>query len=102
MTYVKELNHPHVQCLADSYHFWLNDESLASLEAAMPWIRHVHVSDTEGRVPPGTSGKHDYRPFFAVLKRAGYDGPVCVESNWPDMSNAASVLEFLKKQWQAS
>ena len=43
MTYVKAVNHPGFQCLVDSYHFWLENEKPADLQAAMPWIKHVHL-----------------------------------------------------------
>ena len=65
----------------------------------MPWIRHVHVSD-KTRVAPGESGKDDYRPFFAVLKRGGYDGLVSVEANGFDniAGMGPRVLSLLKRQ----
>jgi sugar phosphate isomerase/epimerase len=102
--YVKELNHPSFQCLVDSYHMWLEDEPLENLRKAMPWIRHVHLADTEGRAPSGESGKHDYVSFFRVLKQAGYDRMIAVES--PGFSTEAGidsagprVLKFLKDAW---
>lgn len=102
MEYVRAVNHPHFQCLADSYHFWLEDEPPDNLRAAMPWIRHVHVADSEGRVPPGESGKNDYQSFFRVLKEAGYDGGITVEAlNWTDIAERGPrVLEFLTTQWE--
>jgi len=101
MTYVKAINHPNFQCLVDSYHFWLEDEPLENLKAAMPWIKHVHLADKEGRVAPGLSGKSDYRPFFKVLKDAKYDGLISFEGNAiPEFEQTApKVLEFIKKQW---
>ena len=101
MEYVRAVNHPRVQCLVDSWHLWREEEPLANLAAAMPWIKHVHLADKEGRVAPGQSGKSDYRPFFAVLKKAGYNGPVSVEAKFtPDLaSTAAGVLAFVKRQW---
>ena len=102
MTYVKAVNHPNYQCLVDSFHFWLENEPLSSLHEAMPWIRHVHLADTEGRVPPGESDKHDYRPFFNVLKKGGYNGPISMESpTFTDIDGAGPrILQFLKKQWK--
>jgi sugar phosphate isomerase/epimerase len=101
MTYVKEVNHPSFQCLVDSYHFWLEREPLKNLEAAMPWIKHVHVADEQGRVAPGQSGNSDYRPFFRVLKAANYDGMISVEGNvTPEVYKTA--LEYLKKEWAAA
>jgi sugar phosphate isomerase/epimerase len=99
--YVKAVNHHHFQCLVDSYHFWLENEPLESLRKAMPWIRHVHLADTQGRVAPGLSGKADYRPFFRVLKDGGYDGLMSFEGTAMDdfPSTAPKVLEFIKKQW---
>jgi sugar phosphate isomerase/epimerase len=101
MEYVRELNHPNFQCLVDSFHFWLNKEPVETLREAMPWIRHVHVADVRGRAAPGTTGEHDYRAFFRILKEGGYDGPVTVES--PDdarcLTDSPAILEFLQKQW---
>lgn len=101
MMYVKEVNHPNYQCLVDAYHFWMENEPLDSLREAMPWIRHVHMADVEGRKPCGETGKHDYKAFFRVLKEAGYDGPISMESfGFADFVGAGPrILEFLKKQW---
>jgi sugar phosphate isomerase/epimerase len=102
MDYVREINHPNFQCLLDSYHFWKEDEPLESLRKAMPWIRHVHVADKEGRLPPGESGGSDYRPLFRELKRFGYDGPITVEAiGYKDIVPVAErVLRFLREQWK--
>lgn len=98
MTYVKEIDHPNFQCLVDSYHFWLEREPLKNLEAAMPWIKHVHVADEQGRVAPGQSGNSDYRPFFRVLKAGNYDGLISVEGNIkPDVYK--ETLIYLKREW---
>jgi sugar phosphate isomerase/epimerase len=101
MRFVKSVDHPSFQCLVDSYHFWLEDDSLDNLRRAMPWIKHVHVADKIGRVAPGLSGKADYRPFFRVLKQGGYDAHISFEGHaMPDFDvTAPKVLEFVKKQW---
>jgi sugar phosphate isomerase/epimerase len=100
MTYVREANHPAVACLVDSYHFWLENEPLEHLAAAMPWIKHVHVADRDGRVAPGESKTSDYDSFFKVIKTAGYDGLCSVEcSNLNLATNAPAVLNYLKHAW---
>jgi sugar phosphate isomerase/epimerase len=103
MVYVRELNHPNIRCLVDSYHFWLENDSLAELARWMPSIAHVHVADKDGRTAPGQSGTSDYQPFFSVLKKAGYDGLISVEAgNFIDAPNSyAGVLEYLKDQWKS-
>jgi sugar phosphate isomerase/epimerase len=99
----RRVQSPNVKCLVDSYHFWLEDESLSALEAAMPWIRHVHVADKEGRVPPGESGKSDYGPFFRVLKQGGYDGPIAVECrDFSVPEHGRRVFDYLTSQWHAA
>ncbi len=107
MQYVLELNHPNLQCLVDSYHLWLEDEPLDNVRRAMPWIRHVHLADTQGRAPCGKSGRHDYPAFFRVLKNAGYDGLIAVESPTFFKRDAierdgARVLEFLRESWTSA
>ena len=104
MEYVRELDHPNFQCLVDSYHLWLEHEPLVNLRVAMPWIRHVHVSDLRDRMPSGESREvpdEDYRAFFRVLREAGYDGMVTVEADHFDVPEAGErVLAFLKEQWE--
>lgn len=101
MEYVRELNHPNFLCLADSWHFWLMNEKLEDLQAAMGSIRHVHLADKEGRVAPGLSGKSDYRPFFKVIKESGYAGRISVEAKFlPDLpTKAKDVLAYVKTAW---
>lgn len=101
MTYVKSVNHPSFQCLVDAYHFWVENEPMENLEKAMPSIRHVHVADKDGRVASGESGSADYRPFFRILKRAKYQGAICVEAlNFTDFQTVGKrVIAFLHRQW---
>lgn len=99
---VKAVAHPNFQLLVDSYHFWLEDDSLEDLKRLMPLIRHVHVADKIGRVFPGESGVADYRPFFAVIKAAGYDGPISVEAMSGEVSTVGKrSLDYLRSQWNA-
>jgi sugar phosphate isomerase/epimerase len=99
MQYVRDVHHPNFRCLLDTYHFWLENDDTTSIDVSA--IRHVHVADKEGRTPPGESGTSDYRPLFAILKRAGYDGLISVEAgSWKSLAEQAPrVLRFLKQQW---
>ena len=64
----------------------------------MPFIKHVHLADEQGRVAPGVSGNSDYRPFFRVLKNGGYDGNISIECKvTPEQFE--SVLAYLKREW---
>lgn len=103
MEYVREVNHPNFKCLVDSFHFWMEDEPLANLEAAMPWIAHVHLADKVGRTPPGESGKPEqspYRDFFRVLKAGNYRGLIAVEAGaWDVAKDGARIIGWLREQW---
>ena len=103
MEYVGAANHSRVKCLADSYHFWRENDSLDSLRRAAPHITHVHVADLAGRAAPGESGGSDYRDFFAVLREENYRGGISVEAASFDLPQAsARVLAFLKAQWESA
>jgi len=101
ITYVKSVNHGSFQCLVDTFHFWLENEPVEELERAMPWIRHVHVADKDGRVAPGESGKADYRPIFRVLKHAKYQGAISIEAlEFNDFETVGKrAIAFLHRQW---
>lgn len=106
MTYVRELNHDNLQCLVDSYHFWLESEPLENLEKAMRWIGHVHLADKVNRTAPGESGapaESPYKPFFAVLKKGGYKGLISVECKAFDLINdSPRILKYINDQWNAA
>ena len=105
MTYVRDVDSPAVACLVDSYHSWKEDEPLADVEAAMPWVKHVHVADRDGRTAPGGGGATPemYRDLFAVLKRGGYDGRISVEGKVDyDAEALRRALDFLRDQWSAA
>jgi sugar phosphate isomerase/epimerase len=101
MEYVRAVEQPYIRCLVDSYHMWLEDEPLTNVRAAVKWIKHVHVADKLGRVPPGESGQADYRPLFAVLKAGNYSGLISIEaSKFSDIAGIGPrTLAFLRQQW---
>ena len=99
---VKEVAHPSFQLLVDSYHFWVEDDSLEDLKQLMPLIKHVHVADKEGRVYPGESKVADYGPFFAVIKASGYDGPISIEAMGDVSVVGKRSLDYLRSQWQTA
>lgn len=103
LTYVRELNHPNIRQLVDTYHFWLEAEPLTNLRDAGGLLRHVHVADKDGRVAPGKSGLSDYKAVFRILKELKYDDGISVEAGKFDIeADGPGVLDFLKKQWAAA
>jgi sugar phosphate isomerase/epimerase len=101
MAHVRAVDHPSIKCLLDTYHFWSNDEPLASLEAALPDIRHVHVADLEGRSSPGDGGGSDYVPIFSILKHGNYTGGISIEGKMPENAEGwRRTLTFLREAWE--
>lgn len=98
---VQAVNHPNFRALLDTYHLWMDGLALATVTPLLPYIKHVHLADKDGRVAPGESKTADYRPVFALLKKGGYDAALSVEaSGFNDIAGTGPrVLEFLKKQW---
>lgn len=98
---VRRVNHPHFQCLLDTYHLWEDNLALSEVEPLLPYLRHVHLADRDGRVAPGESGASDYREVFAMLKKGGYNHRLSVEAmGFGDLAGSGPrVLAFLKRQW---
>jgi len=68
----------HVAVMADSLHMNIEEvDMLGALEAAAPWLRHVHLADNN-RMAPGM-GHLDLGPFVATLGRIGYRGALTME-----------------------
>jgi hydroxypyruvate isomerase len=58
----------------DIYHMQRMEGELSNtIQANLPFIKHMQVADTPGRHEPG-SGEINYRHLFAFIDRLGYDG----------------------------
>ncbi len=107
MEYVREVGHPNIKCLVDSYHHWLEDETLDDVAAAGGDICHVHVADRADRVLPMQAVEPNpatYEAFFGVLKKNGYDGRISIESAHKpsDAAVLQETLAKLKAAWTAA
>jgi sugar phosphate isomerase/epimerase len=106
MTYVREVAHPNVKCLVDSYHHWVSDESIADVADGADGIVHVHVADKHGRCTPGQAeiaNPVSYEDFFRPLKQRGYDGGISIESSGPhDLDTLVAALDLLRHSWASA
>jgi sugar phosphate isomerase/epimerase len=93
---IRAANHPNVRMLADLYHIVCGADTPADLKAAMDVIVHVEIAEKEGRTVPGISGD-DFRPYFKVLKEAGYKGAVSIEGKW-EPGQIAPAFKEIEKQ----
>ncbi|HUX02311.1 MAG: sugar phosphate isomerase/epimerase family protein [Phycisphaerae bacterium] len=91
-----------IAVLCDFYHMAVENEPLEHLDGARGLLRHVHIAEPAGRVPPGP-GMTDYRPFLAKLRAIGYDGRISLECSWTDMrAQLGPAIRFLRCQWDAA
>jgi len=58
----------------DIYHMQRMEGELSNtIQANLPFIKHMQIADTPGRHEPG-SGEINYRHLFAFIDQLGYDG----------------------------
>ena len=89
IAFVRELNHPNLGIVADTFHMNIEDVSLpASLVAAKPYLWHVHFADSNRWYPGG--GHINFREILEALKLVGYDRFITMEmEQHPDSPTAA-------------
>ena len=94
---IRRVDHPHVRLLADLYHMVREGDTPADLKQAMDVIVHVEIAEKEERSYPGVKGQ-DFRPYFRVLREAGYHGLINIEGGGTEEQLAPAILE-IKRQF---
>lgn len=70
---IKNLNHPQLRILADTFHMNIEDKSYReSLKSAAPHLVHVHFADSNRRFPG--SGHIDFVEILKTLHEINYNG----------------------------
>ena len=76
---VKEVNHPRLKVLTDTFHGNIEEKDVAaSIRACGSYVGHFHASENDRGVPG--SGHVAWKECFAALKEIGYDRWVTIES----------------------
>ncbi len=89
----RTIDSPHFGILYDLYHSIVEGEDPASeLLAAGDLVGYVHIADVPGRGQPG-SGAVDWSAQLAVLRAAGYTGPIGLEY-FPTVPTLESVAHI--------
>lgn len=94
---VRAVGHPRIRMLADLYHMARMGDGPAELEAAMDTVVHVEIAEEKERTVPGVKGD-DFRPWFRVLRKAGYHGAVSIEGRWDDTGQIERAFAEIKRQ----
>ena len=84
----------------DFYHMKMMGEALSAANAALPYVRHTHISSRgEGlwRGFPGPEDVEEYREIFRWLRAGGYEGSMSIEPGEFSSGEAGAALEMLRK-----
>ncbi|MBK5290265.1 MAG: sugar phosphate isomerase/epimerase [Acidobacteriia bacterium] len=79
VTLCREVNHPRVGILFDTFHANIEDKNLGdSIRAAAPYLNHVHACENDRGVPG--SGHIEWASVFEALRQINYERYVVIES----------------------
>ncbi|MBI3864330.1 MAG: sugar phosphate isomerase/epimerase [Planctomycetia bacterium] len=114
--FVKEVNHPNVRMMYDTFHANIEEKNVAqAIRECAPQTVHVHISEND-RSTPG-EGHVDWDATFRTLKDVKYDGWLVVEAfglalpalaaatkiwrrMYPSEEHLATrALKFMKTRW---
>lgn len=94
---VRDANHPNIRGVADLYHMVAEGDTPEDLARAVDLISHVEIAELEGRRVPGTTDQ-DFRPYFKVLKQAGYRGRIGIEGKY-QLDELQGGFDTITRQW---
>lgn len=116
--FVREVNHPNLRMMYDTFHANLEEKCLASaIKECADVTVHVHISEND-RSTPG-EGHVDFATTFKTLKETKYNGWFVVEAfglALPDIAAATKIwrrmfpseeylaknaLAFMKSNWES-
>lgn len=98
---VKAIDHPNFQLMIDFYHLASEKEDPEIVIRAKDHLRHLHFANPTGRVFPLKWEEFDYAPFFANLKKIGYDKRISMEGSTKDLATEGPItVALLKKAFQ--
>jgi sugar phosphate isomerase/epimerase len=95
---VSAVGQPNFQLLVDYSFMAMQNEDPAVLEKAKGHLKHVWISNPNGRVYPMSADEADYPAFFAALKKIGYRGGISIHAKTDNFfADAPPALAFLRK-----
>jgi D-psicose/D-tagatose/L-ribulose 3-epimerase len=98
---VNAINDPGFQLMIDFYHLSSEKEDPQIVIDAKDHIRHLHMANPTGRVFPLKWEEYDYAPFFANLRKIGYDKRISVEASTKDLPvEGPQAIALLRKAFE--
>ncbi len=97
-------DHPRVQLMADLFHMNIEEADIpASLRAVAPHLGHVHLADSQRRLPG--HGHTDFVGAFRALREIEFDGWLaleCMPTPGDPLENMRACVEFLRDCWESA
>jgi D-psicose/D-tagatose/L-ribulose 3-epimerase len=98
---VNSIDHPNFQLMIDFYHLASEREDPAIVLRVGEHLRHLHMANPQGRVFPLAWDEYDYAPFFANLRKIGYDKRISVEASARDFpTEAPRAISLLRRAFE--
>jgi D-psicose/D-tagatose/L-ribulose 3-epimerase len=94
---IETVNDPNIQLMIDFYHLSAEKENAEIIVKARDHIKHLHIANPDGRGFPLKWEEYEYGPFFANLRRIGYDKRISIEVRASDLGRQAPPsIAFLR------
>lgn len=94
----KEADSPNIGLLVDYYHLMVENDDMYSMIPFSDKIFHVHLANPEGRCFPSPTDTANYKEFFSLLNKIGYNRRVSVEAYSNNIGQDATVaLNYLRE-----
>lgn len=99
---VKKLDMPNLGMVFDMYHAFAMGEDEKPMEKAMPYVRLVHIAQLLDGQKHYLRQDHtqDCAPYFAMLKKWGYNGELAVEATFDPLEEALPRSLTILRQYE--
>jgi sugar phosphate isomerase/epimerase len=95
---IQAVGRPNFKLLVDYSYMAMKSEDPAVLHKARAHLKHVWISNPNGRTYPTSTEEADYAAFFAALKKIGYRGGVSIHARTDNFyADAPPAMSFLRK-----
>lgn len=93
---IRRADHPHIRVCADLYHMAVGGDAPEDLRQAADVVALIEIAEKVERAFPGVGGQ-DFRPYFRVLKAAGYRDAINIEASG-SMDQLARAVRVIRGQ----
>ncbi len=93
---IRAAAHPRIRVLADLFHMAREGDTPEDLKKAADVVAHIEIAEVRERTVPGVHGD-DFRPWFRILRDAGYRGAICIEGRGSDAQMPAAFAAIRRQ-----